>query len=119
MPCRILFLASNPQTTSPLDLAEELRGLEHELRAIEFRKDVTLIARHAVRPDDLVRLLSANAHASKILEKLVAGERVKRLEDVRDRLEFPKVRLCYDGIVVERDQRTPLHCELAMWNGEL
>jgi hypothetical protein len=54
---RILFLASNPQTTSPLDLAEEIRGLENELRGVLFRDRIVLTMGHAVRPDDLVRLL--------------------------------------------------------------
>lgn len=52
---RILFLAANPMTTSRLDLEEELRGLESELRGTTFRHSIKLVARHAVRPDDLVR----------------------------------------------------------------
>lgn len=52
---RILFLAANPTTTKRLDLEEELHGLEQELRGVKFRDSITLIARHAVRPDDLVR----------------------------------------------------------------
>jgi hypothetical protein len=54
---RILFLASNPDTTSRLDLEEELRALESELRAVRFRDKVRLTTGHAIRPDDLVRLL--------------------------------------------------------------
>jgi hypothetical protein len=54
---RILFLASNPQTTLPLDLAEEMRSLENELRAVKFRDKIVLVIGQAVRPDDLVRLL--------------------------------------------------------------
>jgi CHAT domain-containing protein len=52
---RILFLAANPTTTSPLDLEEELRSLELELRGTKFRDSISLVARHAVRPDDLIR----------------------------------------------------------------
>jgi len=52
---RILFLAANPTTTSPLDLEEELRSLELELRGTKFRESISLVARHAVRPDDLIR----------------------------------------------------------------
>jgi CHAT domain-containing protein len=52
---RILFLAANPTETSPLDLEEELRKLEAELRSVKFRDSIALVARHAVRPDDLVR----------------------------------------------------------------
>lgn len=54
---RILFLASNPTTTSALDLEEELRSLQTELRGVRYRDDIALIPRHAVRPDDLVRYL--------------------------------------------------------------
>ena len=54
---RILFLASNPTTTSALDLEEELRSLKRELRAVRYRDEIELIAHHAVRPDDLVRFL--------------------------------------------------------------
>lgn len=54
---RILFLASNPEATSRLDLEEELRSLENELRGIRFRESVRLTTSHAIRPDDLVRLL--------------------------------------------------------------
>ncbi len=57
---RILFLASNPQTISPLDLAEELRALENELRGTRFRDNIILTMGHAIRPDDLVRLLRRN-----------------------------------------------------------
>lgn len=54
---RILFLAANPSETSPLDLEEELRGLEEALRGVRFRDSITMLAGHAVRPDDLVRLV--------------------------------------------------------------
>jgi CHAT domain len=58
---RILFLAANPMATSRLDLEEELRSLEAELRAVKHRDDIDLIAAHAVRPDDVVRLLRQEA----------------------------------------------------------
>lgn len=54
---RILFLAANPETTSRLDLEEELRALEQELRGVKFRESITLKPAHAVRPDDLVRVV--------------------------------------------------------------
>jgi hypothetical protein len=53
------------------------------------------------------------AHAAHTLEKLLAGERVVRLQDVRDDLSYPEVRLYYDGVVVERDERTVFRCEAA------
>lgn len=51
----ILFLASNPRDQSWLDLEEELRSLEQEIRSTTFRDAVRLFAKSAVRPDDLVR----------------------------------------------------------------
>jgi hypothetical protein len=59
-PMRILFLAANPTTTTPLDLEEELRCLEFELRGAKYRDRITLTARHAVRPDDLIRYVRAD-----------------------------------------------------------
>lgn len=52
---RILFLAANPTSTTRLDLEEELRSLEQEIRGVRFRDSIKLIACHAVRPDDLIR----------------------------------------------------------------
>ena len=56
-PCtmRILFLAANPRSTSRLDLEEELHSLEIELRGVKHRDKIVCKARHAVRPDDLIR----------------------------------------------------------------
>lgn len=54
---RILFLAANPTTTRPLDLEQELRSLEQELRAVRYRDQIELRTGHAVQPDDLVRLV--------------------------------------------------------------
>jgi hypothetical protein len=56
---RILFLAANPAETTPLDLEEELRTLESELRGVKFRDSISLTAKHAVRPDDLLRYVRA------------------------------------------------------------
>jgi hypothetical protein len=52
---RILFLAANPQTTTALDLEDEIRSIEEQLRSIKFRDNIEFRARLAVRPDDLVR----------------------------------------------------------------
>lgn len=57
---RILFLASNPVTTSRLDVESELRRLEMELSGTRFRDNITLVPRHAVQPDDLVRYIRAD-----------------------------------------------------------
>jgi hypothetical protein len=52
---KILFLAANPSQLSHLDLEEELRSLEQELLGVKFRDSITLVAKHAVRADDLIR----------------------------------------------------------------
>jgi CHAT domain len=54
---KILFLAANPVDTDRLDLEEELRSIENELRAVKYRDKISFIAKHAVRADDLVRLI--------------------------------------------------------------
>lgn len=57
---RILFLMANPIKSSWLDHEEELRSLERELQSVTYRDQVALTARHAVRPDDLVRYVRAD-----------------------------------------------------------
>jgi hypothetical protein len=55
MPFRILFLAANPVNTTPLDLEEEMRAVEKEIRGTRCRDKITFSGHHAVRPDDLIR----------------------------------------------------------------
>lgn len=52
---RLLYLAANPPDTERLDIEDELRCLEIELRGVEFRDSIAAIPKHAVRPDDLIR----------------------------------------------------------------
>ncbi len=52
-------------------------------------------------------------HAASTLEKLLAGQRVLRLSEARDDLTLPEVRLYYDGVLVEQDERTVFRCEAA------
>jgi hypothetical protein len=52
---RILFMAANPQATTALDLENEIRSIEEQLRSIKYRDSIEFRARLAVRPDDLVR----------------------------------------------------------------
>lgn len=54
---KILFLAANPFDTSSLDLEEELRAIQLELRGAKHRDRIQFVTEHAVRPDDLVRHL--------------------------------------------------------------
>ena len=108
---KILFLAANPSRTAPLDLEEELRSLEMELRAVAFRDSIQMIARHAVRPDDLVRYVRAekpgiihfSGHGSKggiILRtegggyKQVDGSSLKRFLEGRG-VELVVLNACY------------------------
>jgi GTPase SAR1 family protein len=59
-PMRILFLAANSMPSVSLDLENELRSLEVEIRGTRYRDNVILTARHAVQPDDLVRYIRAD-----------------------------------------------------------
>ncbi len=59
-PMQILFLAANPILTRALDLEEELRSLEGELRGVKYRDRIACRACHAVRPDDLIRYVREN-----------------------------------------------------------
>lgn len=51
---RILFLTANPGETSPLDLEEEIRSLQLELRSVRYAKAVEVYYALAARPDDLI-----------------------------------------------------------------
>jgi CHAT domain len=53
-PVRILFLASNPITTTHRSLDEEARAINDKIRAAEHRDAFELITTWAVRPDDLL-----------------------------------------------------------------
>lgn len=52
---KVLFFAANPQGTTPLALDEELRDIEHRIRASEHRDSLSLRSRWAVRADDLIQ----------------------------------------------------------------
>lgn len=54
---RILFLAANPSATTQLDLEDEVRSIELELCGTLYRDRIQFVAKHAVRPDDLLRYL--------------------------------------------------------------
>lgn len=56
--CKLLFLASNPEDTDQLALDEEMRAIEHKLRAADLRDEVTMISKLAVRTDDLLQYLN-------------------------------------------------------------
>ncbi len=52
-------------------------------------------------------------HARSVLEKLLAGEAVRTIADGNDHLEYPEVRLYYDGLVAEQGPAgtTVFRCE--------
>jgi hypothetical protein len=52
---RILVLAANPKGTRALDLEEELRAIETQVRMAKHGQLVSVAARTAARPDDLIR----------------------------------------------------------------
>jgi hypothetical protein len=54
---KILFLAANPTTTTPLQLAREVRSIEERIGADEPREALELSVCWAVRPGDLQRAL--------------------------------------------------------------
>src|SRR5262245_1867906 len=54
---RILFLAANPAGTTALQLDEEARAIEEEIRRSSQRDAFEFVTRMAVRPLDLLRAL--------------------------------------------------------------
>lgn len=57
----ILFLASNPDSTTPLALGDEARDIEAKIRATEHRDSLVLRTRWAVRADDLLQALNEDS----------------------------------------------------------
>jgi len=55
---RILFLASNPENSSPLKLDEEIRAITYKIRASDYRDALDIRSIWAVRPDDLLQALN-------------------------------------------------------------
>jgi hypothetical protein len=54
---KILFLAANPDDKTRLALDEEIRSIEEAIHASEHRDLIEVVQKHAVRPDDLQKLL--------------------------------------------------------------
>jgi hypothetical protein len=55
---KVLFLASNPSTTARVALDAEARDIEQKIRASEYRDDLVLRTRWAVRPGDLLQAMN-------------------------------------------------------------
>jgi hypothetical protein len=62
---KILFLSSNPDNTSALQLDEEIRSITNKIRASDYRDVLALTSLWAVRPDDLLQAL--NEHKPQIV----------------------------------------------------
>jgi formylglycine-generating enzyme required for sulfatase activity len=58
---KILFLSANALAERPLRIDEELRALEQTLRGSRYRQGFEIVARSAVRLDDLQQLLLEHA----------------------------------------------------------
>jgi hypothetical protein len=54
---RILFLASNPGGTSQLDLLEEMREVELQIRGVKYRDQILFEVAPAARPADVIEAL--------------------------------------------------------------
>lgn len=70
---KVLFLASNPGSTTSLQLDEEIRAITQKIRAAEHRDSLQLISSWAVRTDDLLQLL--NEHKPHIIHFSGHGNR--------------------------------------------
>jgi hypothetical protein len=79
---KILFLAANPTTTTPLRLDEEVRAITQKIRASEYRDSLSLISSWAVRADDLIQLL--NEHKPHIVHFSGHGSRAGEIILVND-----------------------------------
>jgi hypothetical protein len=56
--CTIVFFAANPQSTTQLDLAEEIRAITEKIRASKHRDSIDFVTALATRPDDLLQYLN-------------------------------------------------------------
>ena len=56
--CNVLFFAASPNGVTPLALDEECREIDQKIRAAEYREELQLITKWAVRPDDLLQYLN-------------------------------------------------------------
>jgi len=55
---KLLFLAANPNGTTPLALDDESREIDQKIRASEYRDALEQVTKWAVRPDDLLQYLN-------------------------------------------------------------
>lgn len=56
--CNVLLFAANPNGVTRLALEEECREIDQKIRAADYREELQLITKWAVRPDDLLQYLN-------------------------------------------------------------
>jgi hypothetical protein len=56
--CNVLLFSANPDGVTPLALEEECREIDQKIRAADYREELQLITKWAVRPDDLLQYLN-------------------------------------------------------------
>jgi hypothetical protein len=129
---KLLFLAANPENTSPLRLSEEMREIQSRLRASENRQDLELVQEWAVQLDDLQehllrhrpQIVHFSGHGSRagqiILEdrfgcsQPVRPEALERLfKTLRDNIRCVVLNLCYSEVQAEAIARV-IDCVVGM-----
>ena len=114
---KILFFASNPESTEKLSLDEEARSIEEKIRSTDFRDSLEFITAWAVRPTDLLDLL--NRHQPTIIhfsghgaaeeglvltddqgeQKLVSADALKVLfSSAKDNIRLVVLNACYSEV---------------------
>jgi hypothetical protein len=56
--CNVLLFAANPNGVTRLALEEECREIDQKIRVADYREELQLITKWAVRPDDLLQYLN-------------------------------------------------------------
>ena len=114
---KILFFASNPESTEKLSLDEEARSIEEKIRSTDYRDSLEFITAWAVRPTDLLDKL--NQHKPTIVhfsghgtgedglilsddmgeQKFVSADALKMLfSSVNDNIRLVVMNACYSEV---------------------
>jgi hypothetical protein len=86
---KILFIASNPNDLTQLNLDEEIRSITMKIQAAEYHDVLDLISIWAVRPDDLLQQL--NIHKPNVVHFSGHGSKVGELVLMDDQHQTKKV----------------------------
>lgn len=114
---KILFFASNPESTEKLSLDEEARSIARKIRETDYRDSLEFVTAWAVRPTDLLDEL--NLHKPTIVhfsghgtgdeglvltneqgeQKLVSADALKMLfSSVKDNIRLVLLNACYSEV---------------------